>query len=356
LKHANGRLFYEYDFGDSWVHSIEAAPGANHLEGRVARLIYAEGRCPFEDVGGTSGWLAFKEAVADPSLPRAAELRSWAGLSPDPTDRFDPDEVDTESITRGIDLLAMLEQPGFGPGSFGHALVDGIDRSVAVKFLGDTAWDAPLDPLSDDQLTKFIRPVQWLIRRIGEGIKLTSAGWLPTALVAEAAAEFGVPDWSPQAAKTESKNIPLQELRGTMTRSRLLRRDQGWLRPTRAALAAADHPSAMFDLFAARFRPGGRRSDRAAAIALAAMLLQVQAGHGQNSERVGEAILEALGCHDYWFECNPNEAGNYAFGMVYPEWRTLLALAEPWTMEGCAWPFAEPAVKHFARQVLASPA
>jgi hypothetical protein len=61
-------LAYEYDFGDSWRHSVllEAVPPVE-AAGNVARCIAGARACPPEDCGGIPGY----QAEADRRLSRA---------------------------------------------------------------------------------------------------------------------------------------------------------------------------------------------------------------------------------------------------------------------------------------------
>ena len=69
-------LWYEYDFGDSWVHKI-TLEGSQHLKGRYYRLLECEGQCPPDDVGGEAGYEAFLEVMSDESHPNHQELCHW---------------------------------------------------------------------------------------------------------------------------------------------------------------------------------------------------------------------------------------------------------------------------------------
>ena len=74
------RLFYEYDFGDSWDHDIvleAVAPG----DGKGARCVAGEGRCPPEDVGGISGYENLREVLASPGSTSHQEALDWLGLA-----------------------------------------------------------------------------------------------------------------------------------------------------------------------------------------------------------------------------------------------------------------------------------
>ena len=66
----SGAVFYEYDFGDSWLHRLELFSRRPANEGTPpARLIDGVRRGPLEDSGGFPGYEEIMDALADPSHP-----------------------------------------------------------------------------------------------------------------------------------------------------------------------------------------------------------------------------------------------------------------------------------------------
>ena len=84
---------YTYDFGDNWRHSVEiegvlpANPGTDY-----PRFVDGERRAPPEDVGGTTGFEEFLNAMAKPRHPERSSMVQWYGSVFDPTD-ISPDEI-----------------------------------------------------------------------------------------------------------------------------------------------------------------------------------------------------------------------------------------------------------------------
>ncbi|MBN1659996.1 MAG: plasmid pRiA4b ORF-3 family protein [Anaerolineae bacterium] len=91
------RFRYEYDFGDSWMHTLlvekilEPGPGQ-----RYPVCVKGERACPPEDVGGVWGYEDFLEAIGDPDHPEHEEYLEWAG------DDFDAEAFDLQETN---DLL-----------------------------------------------------------------------------------------------------------------------------------------------------------------------------------------------------------------------------------------------------------
>ena len=75
LRALPSRFSYLYDFGDGWEHDVvTVGPG-----GERPGVVWGEGACPPEDVGGPYGYAEFREAMADPAHPEHDRLRTWAG-------------------------------------------------------------------------------------------------------------------------------------------------------------------------------------------------------------------------------------------------------------------------------------
>ena len=91
------RFQYEYDFGDSWEHSVllekirPPEPGV-----RYPLCLAGQRACPPEDVGGVWGYQSFLEALADPDNPEHDEYLEWSGGD------FDPDAFDLEAVNASL--------------------------------------------------------------------------------------------------------------------------------------------------------------------------------------------------------------------------------------------------------------
>ncbi len=92
---SGARFQYEYDFGDSWEHSLRVEkilppePGT-----RYPQCLAGKRACPPEDVGGVWGYQEFLEALADPDDPQHDEYLEWIGGAFD-AEAFDPGDVNT---------------------------------------------------------------------------------------------------------------------------------------------------------------------------------------------------------------------------------------------------------------------
>jgi hypothetical protein len=99
------QLAYEYDFGDSWRHSVLlelvslVEPGVTY-----PCCSGGERKCPPEDCGGPPGFEAFLEAISDPGSEEHEGFLEWCGGSYDPTD-FDPRAVEFDDPKERLESL-----------------------------------------------------------------------------------------------------------------------------------------------------------------------------------------------------------------------------------------------------------
>ena len=95
--------------------------------------------------------------------------------------------------------------------------------------------------------TRMVRPYTWFLDRVGtEGIKLTSAGYLPPADVEALAAELNLADEWIGKLNREAQTPPILDFRESVMRLGLLRKYQSALLATPAARKLRDNPAALW--------------------------------------------------------------------------------------------------------------
>lgn len=133
------RFHYEYDFGDSWMHTVlveKIAPAEEGLHYPIC--LKGKRSCPPEDVGGVGGYWNFLQAIADPGHPEHGEYLEWVGGA------FDPEAFDLEAVNAG---LRRIER-GTGAGSVWPLEEDqGEEKRVPAA----AAW---AQGLSEEQLAQ----------------------------------------------------------------------------------------------------------------------------------------------------------------------------------------------------------
>jgi len=108
VSKAGTQFRYEYDFGDSWIHTITAekisTPSTPMKE--LARCTGGKNASPPEDCGGPYGYYEMLRAIRNPRHPQHEEMLEWLG------DGFDPAEFSHEAAD--IELKALLRRSGHG--------------------------------------------------------------------------------------------------------------------------------------------------------------------------------------------------------------------------------------------------
>ncbi|MFH0735266.1 MAG: plasmid pRiA4b ORF-3 family protein [bacterium] len=90
----NAKATYEYDFGDSWIHTIKLEKIIPAVAGeKYPQCIGGKMACPPEDCGGIWGYYNLLEIIQDPKHDEYEESIEWLG------EDFDPNEFDPKDVT-----------------------------------------------------------------------------------------------------------------------------------------------------------------------------------------------------------------------------------------------------------------
>ncbi|WP_427136582.1 plasmid pRiA4b ORF-3 family protein [Pseudarthrobacter sp. S9] len=115
LARGSGMAFYEYDFGDNWLHRIELiSRRPATISTPPARLIGGARRGPLEDSGGMPGFEEILDALADQSHPEHIEYLAWVAEMTGADEPFDPAFLDVEAINREL-ILVLHRRTGRTP-------------------------------------------------------------------------------------------------------------------------------------------------------------------------------------------------------------------------------------------------
>ncbi|MEY2847785.1 MAG: hypothetical protein RI885_450 [Actinomycetota bacterium] len=253
----DGPLWYVYDMGDNWLHRIDLIDrDVARADESVARLVIGERRAPFEDSGGRPGYAETSDILADPSHPQYASTTAWVAGAVGPWGNADLDDADLVGAQGELDALfgeAAAEMSGLVDAATGvtdespiaqfasnlpvplrsnlrrHLRRHGLLASFRLD--GGVADDVVAEAIAAEAgIADAVRPFAWLIDRIGvEGLTLTKAGWMPPAVVLDGMTTLGWrDDWIGEANR-EDLTIPMQELRASAERLRLIRKVKGRL-------------------------------------------------------------------------------------------------------------------------------
>ena len=144
--------------------------------------------------------------------------------------------------------------------------IDALRASRALPWLQVIA-DAALDREPDETTAaSVVGPYHWLLRRIGDGVRLTTAGFLPPAVVLEAMTELGWQDRWIGKHNREDLTPPILELRESAQQLGLLRKYRGQLLVTKVGRGLVDDPTALWWHVAGRLPEGRSEPERVAGV------------------------------------------------------------------------------------------
>lgn len=300
LTPVSGPLFYEYDFGDGWIHRLELT-GSLPMPANTprARLLDGARRAPLEDSGGVGGYHDLLDTLADPAHEDHKNLQAWVAWTAGQWQKFDPEQLDINAVNNELTLLfpaPTANERGPGSESLTQELTNRMPPGLRREFrsyLHAAGLDGPAT-VEADVAEAMTAPYLWLTRRIGiDGLSLTAAGWLPPAVVREAMTDLGwAKDWIGKAHR-EDQTLPVLQLRESAQRLGLIRKIKGRLVLTSAAKRLLDDPAGLW-LFLARAIAHRHRhdSERDATLLL---LLEVAAGKRTGWAHYVEAVSFGLG-------------------------------------------------------------
>jgi Plasmid pRiA4b ORF-3-like protein len=256
------KLFYDYDFGDDWQHTIKLeAVLPRHDSGPKAVCVAGRRDGPAEDCGGVYAYELIS-AATDPGNPDHAdavlELDRFFGDSVDQEDmRTTPFDIDEINET----LAGLAPQGGGGPADTDagqernyprplNELVRAVQTATGKRKLRQLIGKARLDqPVLIDAETaaRMVRPYSWLLNRVGDdGIKLTSAGYLPPAHVEAAMTDLDLGEEWIGKGNRENQTLPVLHLRESAASMGLLRKRHGTLMLTSHARKLRTDPVGLW--------------------------------------------------------------------------------------------------------------
>lgn len=79
LNRKGNKILWEYDFGDSWEHSVtlESRRKMPAYEEYAVKLLKGKNACPPEDVGGVIGYKHLLEVLDNPKSPEYMMMKDW---------------------------------------------------------------------------------------------------------------------------------------------------------------------------------------------------------------------------------------------------------------------------------------
>jgi hypothetical protein len=297
------KLFYTYDFGDCWEHTLVLESiSARSAGDPAARCIAGRREGPPEHCGGVwvyQDLLERGELFNDPEAIDLAAItddlqRLGPGQRPSPVTAPEaPRRVPGGSGDRVLPApLAELRARSTGPSSSTLTdLLAQIDFSASIS----------LSPPATEQL---VHRYTWLLQRVGErGIPLTAAGYLKPVDVTAAFAELELGNEWIGTGNREVHSLPVLLLRESAQKLGLLRKSNGRLLRTKAGSAVADDPAALLDWIASRLPLGKSRQEKDAGLALLTVMCAAGQPDGVAARRSKDQqvadVLSGVGWRDH---------------------------------------------------------
>ncbi len=263
LAEVGDELRYTYDYGDEWVLVLtveQVLPATTPVA-----VTGGAGAPPPDDVGGIHAWDEERDDAADAPCDRQDCADLLAGWERDRPLR--PDLRVLRGHLWGTPELELLEE-----------LVEQADLREGQVEVVEAAE------------RELLRPYWWLLDRVGDGIMLTAAGYLPPALVLAATTELGLDrDWIGKGNR-EDLSWPVAQLRSSAQALGLLRKTKGRLLRSKVGVAVTDDPVALWRHLGTRL--GARPADPVTSVAGGLVLLGATAG--RSSDEL-EPVLAAAG-------------------------------------------------------------
>lgn len=299
LAEPGDRLHYRYDYGDDWhvVLEVEDVTNDEIPIGRV-ELVEGAGAAPPEDCGGIGGHRMLV-AATDPDHPDHARARRdvaelW-GEEVDP-ERFGLVPFDPDAVARRLAALDLPARPPVprrvGP-QLAQLLLRVRDTRTERQVLAlASAADGPVE-VDRDSAAAATRALQVLLDAVGDGVKLTAAGYLPPAVVEQVFTQLRLDEVWIGKGNREDLTLPVLELREATQQLGLLRKHTGRLSPTARWGRLRDDPVALWWHVAGRLPLSGRGVEDAGWQAGALLLALVATGDTERIlERIGRLLTD----------------------------------------------------------------
>lgn len=289
LARPKNRLYYEYDFGDSWNHTIRLEKVEPWTDGdRVAICTAGARACPPEDIGGIYGYaeaLAMLAGETEGMNPEwVADRLDWMPTNFDP-ELFSVDEVNERLHIPKLPALDSWREEV----SELIRRVQGPASTVLTRIVA-RATQGPLP--SEAEVASLTRRYQHLLRTVGAGITLTGAGYLPPAIVTALYRDLDMDDEWIGKGNREDQTIPVLYLRTSATTLGLLRKSRGKLTVTAAGAKLVDDPDALLRHIASRI-PLGKPHEKDAG--LIGLLLTAAGDDLYDSRSRAARIMDGIG-------------------------------------------------------------
>jgi hypothetical protein len=240
-------------------------------------------------------------AAADPThadhRQALAEVGEWWGREVDPDELglvpFDATTVGER--LQALDLTTRAPVPRRVGESLAALLLRVRDSDTERQLRRLTSTAAAEVDVEEETATRVVRPFTVLLDTVGDGVKLTAAGYLPPAVVQTIFDELDMGDEWIGKGNREDLTVPVLQLRETAQQLKLLRKYKGRLVPTARGRSLAGDPVGLWSHLANALPLGGRDAADAEWQAGVLLLALMASGSTDNAEVTVAKLLTGLG-------------------------------------------------------------
>ena len=316
------RLFYEYDFGDSWEHSISLKSIDPRRDGApLAQCTAGQRACPPEDVGGIHHYNDVVTALGGGDADDwMQETLDWLPSG------FDPAAFDLEDTDSAVQA-ATLHFPDPGRGGYTHPAF--LDLAKMLDPKARRILDQLVQPalagahaVSKVDLAAAVRPIEAFLDVVGDdGAELTGAGYLKPAVVERVFHAAGIAEYWIGKGNREELTPPVAQLRSAAQRLGLVRKHRQRLVLTPAGRRLRGDSPGLWTHCAEHLPLGKRREEQHAGV-IALLCTAV----GDRSRRVFDQYAAGLLGRAGWRVHDQAPSSHLAFELARPTWELMWAL------------------------------
>ncbi len=248
LHDPGDRLFYVYDFGDNWEHTLVLEEVLSRdPQDAAAKCLGGARSCPPEDSGGVWSYDELLAALSGPATAENEELRTWVGP------KFDAERFDVGAVAAAIAdaderytfdhrvRMAVDRESPFGE-LLGHLdrLPAGLAHAIGVCL-------TPVVEPEPEVKAMMLRPYLLFLNKVGDsGVTLTQAGYLPPPLVEYVSELLALDEIWIGRSNREVNTYPVLEFRESAQRLGLIRKAHNRLTLTKVGARASTDAEAMW--------------------------------------------------------------------------------------------------------------
>ncbi|MFB9668822.1 plasmid pRiA4b ORF-3 family protein [Glutamicibacter nicotianae] len=264
LRAAEGELYFEYDFGDGWMHKITVVSQHAKAAGDPPyRVVDGELRAPLEDSGGIHGWyekLGFfngnpaPDSWEDLEDDEAEQIIAWMHWRGGRWNPFNPGVFDAEVAGRRLELLAAQGAGFNGLGRWFESMDPELRLAMSVPAAQIGLGLQPAGGPPPSWFIQLVRPFTVLAELCSDGLILTKAGWMPPKVVGDLVERSDLEgiDFESGSSKRENNMLTVARIREAAQRMGHLRKAKGVLTTTQRGRKLMDDPTAMAEHMASR--------------------------------------------------------------------------------------------------------